>query len=116
MTTTYRTAGTTDEITTCGICGREELRGTVRLEIVTVTGEVEGEVFAGTSCAGTVAGRSATVITREARDADRDAAEAARQAEFQKKFDAEQKVLDRLGLERTFANVKHIRTLMKAAA
>ena len=116
MTTTYRTAGTTDEITTCDICGREELAGTVRLEMVTAHGVVEGEVFAGTTCASKVAGRTAAVITREARDADRDARIAAAEAAFKATFDAEQAVLDRLGLVRNFPNMKVVRALMKEVA
>jgi hypothetical protein len=116
MTTTYRTAGTTDDVTTCDICGREELRGTVRLEIVDSLGRVEGEIFAGTSCASTIAGRSAAIVAREARDADQASANAVREAAHRQAFDAEQELLDSLGLERNFRNVKHVRSLMKAAA
>lgn len=114
MTTTYRTAGTTDDVTTCDLCGREELASVVRLELVDAHGTVHGEVFAGTTCAAAAAGRTAAVIAREARDADRDADQAARDAAWQAAYDAEQRMLDQLGLERTFANVKHVRTLLAA--
>lgn len=46
----YRVAGTTDDVTTCDQCGREDLRMTVRLVIV--KGDVEdGELFVGSECA-----------------------------------------------------------------
>lgn len=114
METTYRTAGTTDDITTCDLCGREELQGTVILEHVDAHGTVLGETYAGSTCAATVAGRSAAVIRREARDADRDAEQATRDAAWQTAYDAEQAMLDHLGLERTFPNVKQVRALLAA--
>lgn len=113
---TYRTAGTTDDITTCDICGKEELAGTVRLEIVADHGAVEGEVFAGTTCAAKVAGRTAAIIAREARDADREGEIAAREAHFRAQFDAEQHILDGLGLTRNFPNMQRVRAIMKGEA
>lgn len=115
MTTTYRTAGTTDDVTTCDLCGREELAAVVILQLVDENDVVQGEVFAGTTCAAQAAGRSASVIGREARDADRAAQQAASDAAFRAAYDAEQEVLDALGLERTFPNVKRVRAILAAA-
>jgi len=55
------------------------------------------------------------VIAREARDADKAAEQAVSDAAFRAAYDAEQAMLDTLGLERTFPNVKHVRALIKAA-
>ena len=85
-TTTYRVLGTTDTITACGMCGREELKGTVVLD----TGD--GTIHAGTGCAAKLAGRPATAITRAARAADktaRDATDAVRRAEAEQAAAAE---------------------------
>ena len=67
MTTaaTYRVLGTTDDCTTCGICGRDHLKGTVVLDTA------NGEIYAGTGCAATITGRPVRDIHREARDADK---------------------------------------------
>lgn len=77
-TTTYRVLGTTDDVTTCDICGRPELKGTVALD-------ADGDtLYAGTSCAARIAGRPARDIRSAARVADEariDAERAARAAE-----------------------------------
>jgi hypothetical protein len=74
-TTTYRVIGTTDDITTCDVCGRPELKGTVALD-------ADGETtYAGTTCAARLAGRTTLDIRSAARAADRariDAEDAAR--------------------------------------
>jgi hypothetical protein len=49
--------GTADDVTTCEICGRAELRGTVHL--ISPDG---GEIFAGASCAARKAGTTAAKI------------------------------------------------------
>lgn len=64
---TYRAAGSTDEITTCDVCGRAELKGTVRL----VIDDDEGEIFAGVSCAARLAGTTSRVITSQVKAADK---------------------------------------------
>jgi len=85
-TTTYRVIGTTDDVTTCDVCGRPELKGTVALD-------ADGDItYAGTTCAARLAGRttrdirSAARAANEARiEADREARRveaAAEQAEF----------------------------------
>jgi hypothetical protein len=64
-------AGTTDEITDCEICGKTDLKGTVRMI------SDEAEVFAGSDCAARMAGRPAAEIRKAAAAANR-AAHAAR--------------------------------------
>lgn len=117
MTSTYRTAGTTDEITTCDACGRVELAGTVRLEIVTADGVVEGETYAGTSCAAKLAGRPAAAIRREAREADKSARDAA-YAAASRAADAFDVLVGQWlamnGLDRTFETYKLARTAVRA--
>jgi len=75
----YRVAGTTDDVTTCDQCGREDLRMTVRLVIV--KGDVEdGELFVGSECATRFPApgrkrRTRSAILAEAAAADRERAE-----------------------------------------
>lgn len=53
----YRILGTTDDVTTCDLCGRDELKGTVVLVPLDVDGNEDGEVsYFGTSCAAKAAG------------------------------------------------------------
>lgn len=79
MTTTqqprYRVLGTTDDCTTCGVCGREDLKSTVVLD------GGDGTLYAGSDCAAKLAGRPVKAIETEARRADRAAKEEARRAE-----------------------------------
>lgn len=70
ITITYRAAGFTDEVTECDICGKVDLKGTVRLELVDPDGGIEGEVYAGVVCAARRSGRKAAAIRDEARAAD----------------------------------------------
>lgn len=69
----YATRGTTDDVTTCQICGKPELRGTVILAILDADGNTEDVTYAGTSCAAKLAsgrtGRSVTAAQIK-RDAD----------------------------------------------
>lgn len=55
--TDYRVLGTTDAVTTCEICGRDELRGTIVLGVLDADGNVEAEIYAGSSCGAKAAGR-----------------------------------------------------------
>lgn len=75
MTTTqadaaYRVRGTTDDVTTCQICGKPELKGTVILDILDEDGNTEEVTYAGTTCAAKLAGRKATAIRNDAAAAD----------------------------------------------
>lgn len=68
----YRVLGTTDEVTTCEICGREELKGTIVLGVLDADGNVEAEMYAGSSCGAKAAGRkgrNAAVKLRDEADA-----------------------------------------------
>jgi hypothetical protein len=63
--------GTTSDVTTCGICGREDLRRTVKLmEVETGTGFELGTVYAGTDCAARVAGCREHEMKQRARNVD----------------------------------------------
>jgi len=97
----YRVTGTTDEITTCDVCGREELRGTVRL----VIGDEEGEIFAGTSCAAKLAGTTVKDIKAGVVEAAK-AAEYAAQLAHEAEYAACEEWLRAHSLVRNFANVK----------
>lgn len=77
MMKAYRVAGTTDEMTTCELCGRDELKGTVVLEPLDVDGNGEGVYcYFGSSCAAKAAGwtqREVTLRVKAAKDAKRTA-------------------------------------------
>lgn len=66
----YRVLGTTDELTTCQICGKPELRGTVVLEALDADGGTEGITYAGSTCAAKLTGRKSTAIKSDAAAAD----------------------------------------------
>ena len=51
MTTTYKALGTTDDVTTCEICGKPELKGTVVVAILDADGNREDTIYAGSTCA-----------------------------------------------------------------
>lgn len=76
MTTTtateYRVRGTTDDVTTCQICGKAELKGTVVLDILDADGNTEEITYAGVTCAAKVTGRKATAVRNAAAAADYD--------------------------------------------
>ncbi len=74
----FRVLGTTDEVTTCDLCGRPELKGTVRLAELDADGNVEGIVYYGSSCGAKAAGWTTKDITKAAKAADRAEAEAER--------------------------------------
>jgi hypothetical protein len=69
---TYRWAakGFTDDVTDCEVCGKQELKGTVRMVAVDSDGDQDGEVYAGVVCAARMAGRKAAEIRAEAKAAD----------------------------------------------
>ncbi len=79
-TFTYRAMGMVDDVTTCEICGKPELKGTVRLVIIDADGAEDGEVYAGVTCAARRAGRKASDIRTEAVRADRERLQAKRDA------------------------------------
>lgn len=75
----FQVLGTTTDITTCELCGRDELRGTTVLAILDNDGNDTGErVHYGTTCGAKAAGWTVTEINRrikDAADAKRDAEE-----------------------------------------
>lgn len=88
----YEVKGTTNDVTTCEQCGRDELRGTVVLVPLDADGNPDGDAcHFGTSCAAKAAGWTQFEVTRRvsevkaaartaARAAAREAAAAARAA------------------------------------
>ncbi|MFJ5997553.1 hypothetical protein [Streptomyces sp. NPDC092370] len=77
----FRVGGTTDEITTCELCGKPELRGTVQMIELDADGNDFADHYYGSSCAAKAAGWTQKAVTTAARAADRakrEAAEAAR--------------------------------------
>lgn len=68
----YRVRGTTDTETTCGVCGREELKGTVVLSVLDVDGNDAGEIYAGTGCAATLTGQTTRAVRADVKTADRE--------------------------------------------
>jgi hypothetical protein len=107
-TSTWRALGFTDEITACDHCGREDLKGTVRMVLVDQDGNEDGEQFMGVVCAARMTGRKATEIRTEAARAEKAHRDAAR-AEFVAWQDAwsavkrplTERILARLGVERS---------------
>lgn len=90
--------GTTDEITTCDLCGREGLSHTVVIDHLDAEGNRENELnYYGSDCASKVFlgkkdAKLARSIEREAREADKAKREAeadARRAEAGKRFQEE---------------------------
>ena len=67
---TYTARGTTDDVTTCDICGRADLQRTVILEMTLADGSSEGVLYAGTDCAARRAGRTEKAVRDEAKAAD----------------------------------------------
>lgn len=64
----YKFIGTTDEITTCGCCGRTDLKGTIVLQ------EIDGGafVFFGSVCGSKATGWTTKEVKRTAKQADTD--------------------------------------------
>lgn len=52
----YRVAGFTDEITTCELCGKPELKGTVQMIALDADGNDDTDHYFGSSCAAKAAG------------------------------------------------------------
>ncbi|MER6485682.1 hypothetical protein ABT264_19265 [Streptomyces virginiae] len=81
----YRVAGTTDEMTNCELCGRNELNGTVVLEPLDADGNGEGVYcYFGSSCAAKAAGwtqREVTLRVKAAEEAKQRAERARRIAD-----------------------------------
>jgi ribosome-binding protein aMBF1 (putative translation factor) len=83
----FRVGGTTDQITTCELCGKEELRGTVQMIELDADGNDFADLYYGSSCAAKAAGWTQKTVNMAARAADRAKKEAAdtarRKAEYE---------------------------------
>jgi hypothetical protein len=69
MSIRYRVLGTTDDVTACDICGREDLKSTV------VLSGADGELYAGSDCASKLTGLRVSEVNLQKRAADRAARE-----------------------------------------
>lgn len=82
----YTVKGTTDEVTTCELCGKAELKGTVVLATLDADGNEDGGVcYFGVSCAAKAAGwtqREVRAGVKAAEDSKRAAEWAAREARW----------------------------------
>ena len=77
----FAVLGTTDDITTCELCGRSDLRSTVVLDVLDAEGMKTGDlVYYGSDCAGRAAGWTTREVNQRIRDAQRREREAARAA------------------------------------
>ncbi|MCQ6554734.1 hypothetical protein NPS70_16230 [Streptomyces sp. C10-9-1] len=89
----FKILGTTDDVTTCDLCGRDELKGTVALMPLDVDGTEDGEVsYFGTSCAARAAGwtvREVAAGVKAANDAKRAEEWAERDATWEARHAAE---------------------------
>ena len=74
---TYRVLGTTDDITNCDQCGRDDLKSTVILGYLDADGNVEGVRYVGSDCGAKLSGQRGSVIASDAKKADHAAREAA---------------------------------------
>lgn len=66
----FRVAGMTDEITTCELCGKEELRGTVQMIELDADGNDFADHYFGTSCAAKAAGWAQNDVKAGIKDAE----------------------------------------------
>jgi hypothetical protein len=81
MVSTYAVRGTTNEVTTCEQCGRDELKGTVVLQPLDADGNPDGDCcYFGTSCAAKAAGWTQREVTRRVTAAKKEAKTAAASA------------------------------------
>ncbi|GGX40880.1 hypothetical protein [Streptomyces noursei] len=92
MAVAYKVRGTTNDVTTCEQCGRDELRGTVVLQPLDAEGNPDGDAcYFGTSCAAKAAGWTQREVTARIKTAkneerERQAAERAAIREAQRAF------------------------------
>jgi hypothetical protein len=117
----FRVDGTTDDITTCDQCGREDLHTTVIMVHLDAAGSDDGTSYMGSDCAAQAAGWPQAKVRKLATAADRAAKETAERerlakqaadtAKFEKDFAAwlmtthggtEKEVMKRRGLHTRF--------------
>ena len=66
----FRIVGSTDEVTACECCGRQDLKGTVILVEVDQDGNQSQEMYFGCVCAAKASGQTSKFIKSEAKAAD----------------------------------------------
>lgn len=86
MAKAFRVIGSTDDVTQCDLCGRDELKGTVVLAELDADGIELGYCYYGSSCAANAAGMTLKNVHTQTRNADR----ARRQAEADERRQAEE--------------------------
>jgi hypothetical protein len=74
--TRYRVLGTTDDVTTCEICGKDDLKSTTMVATLDPDGNEAGMTYAGSDCAAKRTGWTQKQVKDAAKAADRAAAEA----------------------------------------
>ena len=107
-TMTYRIKGTTDDVTTCGQCGREDLKSTVVMAILDADSNEEDVTYMGSDCAAKAAQWTQAKVRKDAHDADKAADTAFHQwqdARHRADMAASTVALARLGLARTPRNM-----------
>jgi hypothetical protein len=117
----FRVAGTTDDVTICDQCGRDDLRSTVVMVHQDADGNDDGTSYMGSDCAARAAGWTQAKVRKLASAADRAAKEqaerdrlikqAAETKQFEQNFAAwlvtnhggtEKEVMRRMGLRTRF--------------
>jgi len=75
----FAVLGKTDHVTTCWLCGRDELRGTIALDVLDADGNRTGKiVYYGSSCGAQAAGWTQKEFNAAVRQAEQDKVDAAR--------------------------------------
>lgn len=78
----FRVLGTTDEVTMCELCGRDELKGTIVLDELDEDGNATGNiVYYGASCGARAAGWTTKEVRKAAEQADDAKREVEREAQ-----------------------------------
>lgn len=116
MSKVFQVLGTTDEVTTCGLCGRDDLKSTV----VLAPQDGGDPVFYGSDCGARAAGWTVREIERAARNADAEArrveAEARAAAAAKDTARWEAWLYERTGVTETFAAIEALGGFVAARA
>ena len=74
----YKSLGTSDDVTTCDLCGRDDLKSTVVLQQLDTDGNAVGDVvYFGSDCGARATGWTQATVWAAAKAANTDAAKAA---------------------------------------
>lgn len=104
MSTSYRFIGTTDDVLTCGHCGRTDLTHTLILSVLDSEGNAEDVIHLGSTCAvnylrGRGVRTTAARVNREARAADAAAVRARMEADHAEQMARRDEVLRSRGID-----------------